>query len=116
MGIHRMRVVKIGLHHQPQELPTEDGVQQTARDGGGKRVGCHPGERSRGIGLSQLGVDPRAPRELERGEEELDPVWSKYSNAPTGQQFEPSGLQMPVGPQGLDQGISLLGLGRPDHL
>ena len=40
----------------------------------------------------------------------------KILERPTGQQFEPSGLQMPVGPQGLDQGISLLGPGRPDHL
>ena len=40
----------------------------------------------------------------------------KILERPTGQQFEPSGLQMPVGPQGLDQGISLLAPGRPDHL
>ena len=40
----------------------------------------------------------------------------KIRERPTGQQVEPSGLQMPVGPQGLDQGISLLGPGRPDHL
>ena len=40
----------------------------------------------------------------------------KILERPTGQQFEPSELQMPVGPQGLDQGISLLGPGRPDHL